>query len=177
MLPCRVSSAGYGEAGNAAAGDRAPRILRQNDGKQIITAGADKTIKIWNFDTSKVVYDMAGHTSPVTAAVCTNDGKRIASASGDKSIRLWDALTGKDLNIVCNGHQSTVTSIAFNKDGTQLVSGSADKLVKIWDASNGKELLIFRNHVIGVSTVAFSPDGKRVVSGDRLSSLCARRLL
>ena len=40
-----------------------------------------------------------------------------------------------------------------------------DETVKVWDAATGKEMLTLKGHTIAVASVAFSPDGRRIVSG------------
>ena len=40
-----------------------------------------------------------------------------------------------------------------------------DNIVKVWDAQTGQESLTLKGHTGWVSSVAFSPDGKRLVSG------------
>src|SRR5262249_28348569 len=47
----------------------------------------------------------------------------------------------------------------------RIVSGSADKTVRVWDAASGQELLTLLGHTDPVSSVAFSLDGQRIVSG------------
>jgi WD40 repeat protein len=42
-----------------------------------------------------------------------------------------------------------------------------DKTVKVWDAASGRELRTLSGHTGGVVSVAFSPDGKTIVSGSR----------
>ena len=42
-----------------------------------------------------------------------------------------------------------------------------DKTVKVWDAASGQEVLTLKGHTDAVTSVAFSPDGKRIVSGSR----------
>jgi WD40 repeat protein len=37
--------------------------------------------------------------------------------------------------------------------------------VKVWDAQTGQELLTLKGHTNLVTSVAFSPDGQRLVSG------------
>ena len=53
----------------------------------------------------------------------------------------------------------------FSPDGKRLASASEDKTVKVWDAQTGQELFSFKGHEWRVNDVAFSPDGKRLVSG------------
>jgi len=40
-----------------------------------------------------------------------------------------------------------------------------DKTARVWDAVSGRELLTFKGHKDEVRSVAFSPDGQRVVTG------------
>ena len=39
--------------------------------------------------------------------------------------------------------------------------------MKVWDAETGQETLTLKGHSDGVYSVAFSPDGKRIVGGGR----------
>ena len=79
-------------------------------------------------------------------------------------------------------------SVAFSPDGTKIVSGSADKTIKVWDSgapspqncasfwpkltpaglsAGSLELLSTKTkaHRNCVNSVAFSPDGTKIVSG------------
>ncbi len=46
-----------------------------------------------------------------------------------------------------------------------MVSGSADKTVRVWDLASGRCEATLEGHGGYVTSVAVSPDGKRVVSG------------
>ena len=54
--------------------------------------------------------------------------------------------------------------MGFSPDGKRIVSGSADHHLKVWDAQTGKELLTLTGHTDELNRVAFSPDGKHLVS-------------
>ena len=43
--------------------------------------------------------------------------------------------------------------------------------VKVWDADDGQEILTLKGHTDAVNGVAFSPDGKRIVSGSEDKTL------
>ena len=86
-----------------------------------------------------------------------------------------------------SAHSGPVTSVAFSPDGKTIVSGSSDKTLKVWDAGTPARLIphLAQNlsaptlaaaslelkaekqsaHSREVMSVAFSPDGKTIVSG------------
>jgi len=49
--------------------------------------------------------------------------------------------------------------------GSVRSGGSYDDTVKVWDAESGQEMLTLEGHPSYVTSVSFSPDGKRIVSG------------
>lgn len=56
--------------------------------------------------------------------------------------------------------------LAWSPDSTYLASASWDGSVHIWEAMTGKTLIRYRDHRSIVTSVAWSPDGTRVVSGE-----------
>jgi WD40 repeat protein len=130
------------------------------DGQRIVTASADKTVRLWDLS-GKELSILTGHTAEVSAVAFSPDGQRIVSASADETARLWD-LTGKELAIL-TGHTDRVFAVAFSPDGQRIVTASQDKTARLWDLT-GKELAILTGHTNGVSAVAFSPDGQRIAT-------------
>ena len=119
------------------------------DGKRIVSASADKTVRVWDAETGKTLHTLTGHTDQVASAAYSPDSKQIVTASADKTIRIWDAETGKTIKTL-NGHEGGVHSAAFSPDGRRIVSGSADKTVRVWDAETGAPLKTLHGHAYRV---------------------------
>jgi len=134
------------------------------DGRRIVSASDDKTLKLWDIQTGAELATLAGHRSSVNACAFSPDGRRIVSACQDSILKLWDAWTGAELATLA-GHTMEVCACAFSPDGRCIVSASWDSTLKLWDAQTGTERMTLAGHRDGVEDCAFSPDGRRIVSG------------
>ena len=133
----------------------------------------DKTIKVWDAESGRLLRTLEGHTDWVRAVAVTPDGRRIVSGSDDKTIKVWDAESGRLLRTI-EGY--TVRAVAVTPDGRRIVSGSDDGTIKqvweaengtikVWDAESGRLLRTLEGHTDRVKAVAVTPDGRRIVSG------------
>src|SRR5664279_2697704 len=57
------------------------------DGRTIISAGEDGTVRTPSRDTSQPRHPLTGHTGPVLAVAVTTDGRTIISAGEDGTVR------------------------------------------------------------------------------------------
>ncbi|BAY20663.1 WD-repeat protein [Calothrix sp. NIES-2100] len=101
------------------------------DGKILATGIRDNAVKLWNVDTSKLIYTLTGHAGEVRSVAFSPDGKTLASGSQDGTIKLWNISTGKLIGTF-TAQTEKVWSVAFNPDGKTLASASQDGIIKIW---------------------------------------------
>src|SRR5882762_8249678 len=143
------------------------------DGKRVVSASFDYTIRIWNSETGDIILDpLEGHTRSVRSVVFSPDGRRIVSASGDETIRIWNSETGEMMLGPLKGHTDTVVSAVFSPDGRLIVSASFDKTIRIWDSRSGDTVLgPLEGHQDMVCFAVFSADGRHILSCSRDSIL------
>ena len=59
------------------------------DGQRIVTASEDKTARVWDADSGRLVAELKGHQGPVRIASYSPEGRRIVTASEDHTARVW----------------------------------------------------------------------------------------
>jgi WD40 repeat protein len=133
------------------------------DGRRVVSASFDTTLKIWDPVTGAEQATLTGHEGVVIGCDVSPDGRLIASASGDGTLKLWDAAGGEALRTL-RGHAGDVRSCAFSPDGKLVVSASADRTLRIWDTASGREAGTLEGHSEEITDCAFSPDGRRIAS-------------
>jgi WD40 repeat protein len=68
------------------------------DGRHIISASRDKTLRIWQADGTGEPVILIGHDLAVEQARFSPDGQRIVSASRDHTVRVWHDLARATLD-------------------------------------------------------------------------------
>jgi len=133
------------------------------DGKWLVTASGDYTVRLWNADNGKLITVLQGHTDEVSHATFSPDGKWLVTASRDKTARLWDADSGK-LIAILQGHTDYVSHATFTPDGKRVVTASLDNTARLWNVNSGELIATLQGHKSRVTHAEFSPDGKWVVT-------------
>ncbi len=68
--------------------------------------------------------------------------------------------------VVQVGHLKPINAVAFSTDSRFVFSGSRDATLKLWDAAMGKEIRSFKNVKEEINSIAVSPDGLYILTGD-----------
>ena len=137
------------------------------DGKLLATGGGSRAgwVVLWDAATGKEIVDLnkhLEHTSAVEMVAFSSDGKTLASLDPLKVV-LWDPASRKKLRVLDG---NTFRSLAFSPDGTILAAGTNIGEVRLWTVTTGKSIAILKGHAGPVTAVAFSPDGKTLISMD-----------
>jgi WD40 repeat protein len=148
------------------------------DGNRVVTASEDKTARVWEAATGRLIAIITNHTESVTSAAFSPDGTKVVTASYDRTARVSDAATGRPLALM-RGHVAQLRDASFSPDGTKVVTvtgeGFKDPTARVWNAQDGRQLLVLRDEPdpnnlsipvdeAGIDSAEFSPDGSRILT-------------
>ncbi|KAG2053742.1 WD40 repeat-like protein [Suillus hirtellus] len=147
------------------------RCVRYSPFGEYLAIGTQSDIQIWNPRKRERIIEFLGHSGLGawnTTLAWTLDGKQLVSAgsASDPTIRIWDSANWQQVGEPCKGHANFIHMIALNPTGTLLASASEDNQVRLWRLSDRRTIAIFK-HSDEVYCVAFSKDGKYILSGGR----------
>ena len=110
------------------------------DGKNLVSGGLDKVVRVWDVAKGKEVHQLRKHQDAVYA-VDYGSNNVIASCSMYNNITLWDGASGEE-KISFKGADKDLTAnhVQLSPDGNFLLSCD-DRNYRLWDISKGIELL------------------------------------
>jgi WD40 repeat protein len=149
-------------------------VAFSSDGQRIASVSSDGTLRIW--DNSRILKAVF----PKTVAF-SPDGQRLISVGAVRDDRLivstWDAATGRllgtspEMQIPDLNREARNNNVAVSRDGLRLAAAIGDD-AQVWAIDTGQPVTpLLTGHRGEVQSVAFSPDGRRLVTGSADSTV------
>ncbi|MDX1995772.1 MAG: TIR domain-containing protein [bacterium] len=143
------------------------------DGLLALSGSFDRTAILWDVGFQAQLGTLTQHGGAVLGVAFSPDNTQALTASSDGLVRLWDVGTGELLTTM-EGHEARVNSVAFSPDGARALSGADDSTAILWDISalssfnedkgSPNILATLQGHSSGISSVAFSADGRSALT-------------
>lgn len=157
--------------------DRVWCLALSKDEKYIATGSDDKSVILWEWDSSdkkfKYFYNYEIHTRWVQTITFNQDGSLLASSGGDGKIAIWNTKQN-NLAYTLKGHDDSVLSLDFAKNKDLLVSGSRDRTVRLWDINNYKLDNEIDEHDERIECAVYSKDGNYLATASSDGSVLIR---
>jgi WD40 repeat protein len=155
-------------------------IAFSRDGKRIYAGNGDKTISEWDVATGKETKVWKAHDDVVLTLTFSPDHRVLASGGfGDLTVKLWDTATWREIRTLAEkktaGFTEALKPIAFSPNGKLIAAstvGFDPKLRQyayirtlVWNVGTGEKLFTLGGHKLDVDALAFTPDGRFLVTG------------
>jgi WD40 repeat protein len=120
-------------------------VTFSTDGKWLVSASYDETIKLWSVETGACLQTFIGHRGPILSAKFSHDDRLIISVGVDRSLKIWDTQTGKCLHsltdhsgLIYTLDVGIIRSSDLDSPNFMAFTGSLDETIKVWDLDDAK---------------------------------------
>jgi WD40 repeat protein len=144
--------------------ERVHAVLFTPDGKKAVSCADERVVFVWDLKSGKTEKRIAAHAAGVRGLAWLPGGKQVVSAGYDGAVCIVDIEAGKLVKAMDGSHAGGAWFVAVSPDGKRVASCGADKMVRLWDVATGKQIKEFSGHTEGVHGIAYSRDGKRLLS-------------
>lgn len=138
-------------------------VAISRDGKMVVSASADQTVRIWDAVTGQQRAQLNGHVGQVLAVALSPDESVIVSSGADHTVRLWDATSGTQLKQLAT-FQESMYSVAMHPNGQTVAAGGADRRVHLLNILTGAVDRVLEGHTDYVHSVQFNSTGTKLLS-------------
>ena len=133
-------------------------------GEKFATASYDRTCRIWDTDSGKLLSTLSGHRNAVFCLDFSRFSEKelIATGSLDHGVRVWSSSGTEFWNL--KEHKGEVTDVKFNPNGSYLTTCSFDQSLIVWDIEKGKRVFKLAGHEGEVIKMQHNYQGDQVLS-------------
>lgn len=133
------------------------------DSKLISVGSGDNVVKIWNTSNLNIEKSLQYQDRSQKYVAFSPDNKMFAVGNNEHKLQVWDISTGI-LGKTLTANTQPLMSVVFSLDGNRLLSASSQEMI-LWDVFSSQKINEVSAYNDAVNSVAFSPDGKFLVSG------------
>ncbi|KAL7754136.1 rRNA-processing protein utp21 [Sorochytrium milnesiophthora] len=131
-------------------------------GNFALVGAASGRIDMFNIQSGAHRREFVGHTKAVSGVVVDRINKYVISSSLDKTIKLWDFKTGKE--VYTFAFSAPITQLLYHHDNELIAAVGDDLCVRVVDFDTRRTVREFWGHRNRIIDIAFSPDGRWIVS-------------
>lgn len=132
------------------------------DGQMLATGDESGHINIWDVQTQQTIVQLDGDFTAVYTLIFSPDGEILASGGYEGKIELWKVEGWEHLGTLTV--EGTTFTVRFSPDSSTLANTGYES-VGLWKVDSGEKIATLTGHAGWVNAVAFSPDGRSLVSG------------
>ncbi len=131
------------------------------DSKWLAAGGKFKqdAVQVWDVVHGKLDRT-TGYESALNVGFAWNPQGRQFAYRGNGMVCLWDATHMQQQHLF----GTDILAAEWDPSGQRLATGGADGFIRFWNATTGKEVQSFRAHTQPILSIAWSPDGSRMIS-------------
>ncbi len=135
-----------------------------HDSKRIVSGSSDGTARVWDAISGKTQLIYKKHGDDVQSVAWSPDDSRIVSGGLDGTVQIWQVDGGYTLLTYTKHTGGIINATEWSPNGVYIASGGNDVNTHVWEAKSGN--LLEKFYTFPIFGLAWSPDGKRVVTGD-----------
>ncbi len=141
------------------------------DGTLLVSAGRDRSVKVWSTTEGRLLRSFSHHTEAVHAVAFrpaqfgATAPVTCATAGDDRTVRVWQPGIGRMVRIV-RGHEGGILTLAYAADGRALFTAGSEGIIRRVEADSDALQHSWRGSDDWIYALAVSPDGKHIATGD-----------
>lgn len=139
------------------------------DGKQIMSAGWDGTVRLWDVVTEAALKVFKLHNYGISTVTFSPNGKRILVGEGGGMASLWDVQSGERQLLVQMASDVFpyihFTLTDFSPSGSRFLTSTDDGFVRVWNADTGDQVTTITTGAQRWIHAVFGADDDQVLSG------------
>ncbi len=135
------------------------------EGRYLLSGDTNGLIKMWDLALREMPVWLRQTAISISATTFTPENELLAlGRDADGHLKVWNLSTGRIEAIL--DPAKTISSAAFSKDAAQVAVAAAPE-IRVYSIRPGKRISTLATRAVDAYSLQFSPDGTRLLSGDR----------